>query len=302
MSFTSLNALNAFIAVARHRSYAGAARDLGVSTSALSQSVRQLEERLEVTLLTRTSRSVALTDAGERLLEQAGPAIDQAMESMRTAKAKRGEVTGRVRLTVPTAAVPLVLGRVLPRFAERYPKVVVEALVEDRFVDSVAEGLDAGIRLVEAIDRDMVHVRLTPATRLVIVGAPAYFARRGAPQKPADLLRHDCICIRWTPTGDPWPWDLERGKKAWRIPVRGPVITNSFELMRALAVAGVGLHYGLESLVAGELARGELRVVLEGYAPEVPGLFLYYPSSAQVSPALKALVAVAREVMGGRAP
>ncbi len=297
MAFTPLNALNAFIAVARHRSYAGAARDLEVSTSALSQSVRQLEERLGVPLLTRTSRSVSLTDAGQRLLENAGPAVDQALESLSTVKARRGEVTGRVRLTVPTAAVSLVLGRVLPKFAERHPKVAVEALVDDGFVDSVAEGLDAGIRLIEAIDRDMVRVRLTRATRVVVTGSPSYLARRGAPQKPADLLQHDCICMRWTSSGDPWPWELERGKKVWRVPVRGPVTTNNFELMTSLAVAGVGLYYALEPLIADELARGELRVVLEVYAPEVPGLFLYYPSRAQVSPALKAFVAVAREVL-----
>jgi DNA-binding transcriptional LysR family regulator len=152
MAFTPLNALNAFIAVARRLSYAAAAKDLGVSTSALSQSVRQLEERLGVTLLTRTSRSVALTDAGQRLLDHAGPAVDQALESLKTVKAKRGEVTGRVRLTVPTVAVTLVLARLLPRFVERHPKVEVEVGVDDRLVNTVAEGLDAGIRLIESID------------------------------------------------------------------------------------------------------------------------------------------------------
>lgn len=296
MAFTPLNSLNAFLAVARRLSYAAAAKDLGVSASALSQSVRQLEERLEVTLLSRTSRSVALTEAGRRLLEDAGPAVDQALESLRTVKAKPGEVTGRVRLTVPSAAVPMVLARLLPKLVERHPKVEVDVRVDDRLVDTVAEGLDAGIRLIEEIDRDMVHVRLTPKTRVVVVGAPKYLERRGTPQKPADLLHHDCICIRWHPKGEPWAWELERGKKTFRVPVRGPVTTNDFALMRTLAVAGVGLHYGLEPLVADELARGKLRIVLEAFAPEVPGLFLYFPSRAQVSPALKALVDVAREI------
>lgn len=294
MAFTPLNALNAFVAVARRLSYAAAAKDLGVSTSALSQSVRQLEERLEVTLLTRTSRSVALTDAGQRLLDHAGPAVDQALESLKTVKAKRGEVTGRVRLTVPTAAVTLVLARLIPKFVERHPKVEVEVRVDDRIVDTVAEGLDAGIRLIESIDRDMVHVRLSPPARLVVVGAPSYLERRGVPQKPADLLLHDCICMRWASSGEPWAWELERGKKTFRVPVRGPVTTNNFELMRNLAVAGVGLYYALEPTVEAEIARGQLRVVLEPYAPEVPGLFLYFPSRAQVSPALKAFVDVAR--------
>src|SRR6185295_645840 len=178
MAFTPLNALNAFIAVARRLSYAAAARELGVSTSALSQSVRQLEERLEVTLLTRTSRNVALTDAGHRLLENAGPAVDQALESLKTVRARRGEVTGRVRLTVPSVSVTMVLADLLPRFVARYAKVEVEVHVDDRLVNTVAGEFDAGIRLIEAIDRDMVHVRLSGPSRLVVAGAPTYFERK----------------------------------------------------------------------------------------------------------------------------
>jgi DNA-binding transcriptional LysR family regulator len=302
MAFTPLNALNAFVAVARRLSFAAAAKDHGVSPSALSQSVRQLEERLGITLLTRTSRSVALTDAGKRLLDNAGPAVDLALESLKTVKAKRGEVTGRVRLSVPSVAVPMVLARLLPKFVERYPKVEVEVRVDDRFVDTVAEGLDAGIRLIESIDRDMVHVRLSAPARIVVAGAPSYLERRGIPQKPADLLRHDCICIRmrWGSMGTPWAWELERGKKTWRVPVRGPVTTNSFDLMRLMAVSGMGLFYILEPTIADELANGQLRVVLAPYAPEVPGLFLYYPSRVQVSPALKAFVDLARTEMTER--
>jgi DNA-binding transcriptional LysR family regulator len=241
MAFTPLNSLNAFIAVARRLSYAAAARDLSVSTSALSQSVRQLEERLEVTLLTRTSRSVALTDAGHRLLENAGPAVDQALESLKTVKARRGEVTGRVRLTVPSVSVALVLTDLLPRFFAKYPKVQVEAHVDDRLVNTVAGEFDAGIRLIESIDRDMVHVRLTEKTRVVVTGAPSYLEKKGVPRKPQDLLHHDCICIRRDPTGEPWAWELERGKKTYRVPVQGPITTNDAGLMHGLAIAGVGL-------------------------------------------------------------
>lgn len=294
MAFTPLNSLNAFLAVARRLSYAAAARDLGISTSALSQSVRQLEERLEVTLLTRTSRNVGLTDAGHRLLENAGPAVDQALESLKTVKARRGEVTGRVRLTVPSISVPLVLLDLLPRFFARYPKVQVEAHVDDRLVNTVAGEFDAGIRLIESIDRDMVHVRLTGPTRVVVTGAPSYLEKKGVPLKPQDLLHHDCICIRRDPTGEPWAWELERGKKTYRVPVQGPITTNDPGLSQGLAVAGVGLLYSLEDRVAGDLAAGRLRLVLERYAPEVPGLYLYYPSRSQVSPALKAFVEVAR--------
>ncbi len=153
MAFTLLNALNAFVAVARRLSFAAAARDLGVSTSALSQSVRQLETRLGVPLLTRTSRSVALTDAGARLLEKAGPGVDQALESLNVVKAGGGEVTGRIRLTVPTVSVPMVLARLLPRFLERHPEVELDVQIDDRLVDPVASRFDAGIRLVESIER-----------------------------------------------------------------------------------------------------------------------------------------------------
>jgi DNA-binding transcriptional LysR family regulator len=296
MAFTPLNALNAFLAVARRRSFAAAARDLGVSTSALSQSVRQLEARVGVALLTRTSRSVALTDAGQRLLENAGPAVDQALESLKTVTAKRGEVTGRLKLSVPNAAVELVLSRLVPRFVERYPSVELDVRVENRFVDIVASGLDAGIRLVEAIDRDMVHVRLSGPARVVVVGAPSYLKRKGIPEKPTDLLQHDCLCVRWSEDGEPWAWELERGKKSWRVPVRGPVTTNDRELLLALALAGTGLLYAFEPTIVGEIARGRLRVVLEPYAANVPGLYLYFPSRAQVSPALRAFVALAREL------
>ncbi len=295
MAFTPLNALNAFLAVARRRGFAAAARDLGVSTSALSQSVRQLETRLGVALLTRTSRSVALTDAGQRLLENAGPAVDQALDSLKTVTARPGEVSGRVKISVPSAAVPLVLARLLPRFIDRHPNVEVDVCVDDGFVDIVSEGYDAGVRLVEAIDRDMVHVRLSPPCRVVVAGAPTYFKRRGVPQKPQELLQHDCICMRRAHGGEPFAWELERGKKTWRVPVRGSLTTNDPVLRRALALAGVGLIYTLEPVIEGELARRRLRVVLEPYAPSVPGLFLYFPSRAQISPAFRAFVDVARE-------
>jgi DNA-binding transcriptional LysR family regulator len=299
MAFTPLNALNSFIAVARRRSFAGAARDLGLSTSALSQSVRQLEARLGVTLLTRTTRSVALTEAGRRLLEHAGPAVEQALESLKHVSAGAGEITGRVRLTVPDMAAELILADLLPRFAERHPSVEVDVQVENRFVDIVGEGFDAGMRLTEAIERDMVQVRVMGPGRFVVAGAPAYLARRGTPQKPEELLRHACIGIS-TSSGARYAWELERGKRTWRIPVEGPVTTTGTDLRRQLALAGVGLVYTHEAQIAGDLRSGRLRLVLEHYAASVPGFFLYFPSRAQVSPALRAFVDVARELAVGR--
>ncbi|MDY7226514.1 LysR family transcriptional regulator [Hyalangium rubrum] len=300
MAFTPLNALNAFLAVGRRRSFAAAAADLGVSSSALSQSVRQLEARLGVPLLTRTTRSVALTDAGRRLLESAGPSVDQALEALKTAAAQPGEVTGRVRLSVPTVAIHPVVTPILTRFLSRYPKAEVDLRVEDRMVDIVAEELDAGIRMSETIERDMVQVRLSGAFRFVVAAAPSYLKRRGTPERPKDLLTHDCLCIRSATTGALYQWELERGQKSWRLPVHGPLVTNDAVVMRAMAEAGMGLMYAFEPDVAQQLKRGTLRLVLEPYAALVDGFFLYFPSRAQVSPAFRAFVDVAREVMPGR--
>jgi DNA-binding transcriptional LysR family regulator len=298
MSFTPLNALNAFLAVGRLRGFGAAAAELGVSPSALSQSVRQLEGRLGVPLLTRTTRSVALTDAGRRLFETAGPAVAQAIEALRTSTARPGEVTGKLRLTVPALAVPFVIKPVLPRFLARFPKVEVEVTVEDRIVDIVAEGRDAGIRFTEAIERDMVQVRLTDAFRFVVVGAPDYLERRGIPAAPKDLLAHDCICYRSSTTGAVYFWELERGPKSWRVPIHGPITTNDTRVMTDMAEAGMGLIYAFEPEVMAQLKRGSLRIVLEPYAATVPGFFLFFPGRAQVSPALRAFVDVAREVTG----
>jgi DNA-binding transcriptional LysR family regulator len=208
-----------------------------------------------------------------------------------------GEVTGRVRLSVPSSAVGLVLARLLPTFLARHPKVEAEVQVENRFVNIVAEGLDAGIRLSEAIERDMVQVRLTEPGRFVVAGAPSYLSLRGTPQKPRDLLQHDCIGIRASQHGARYAWELERGKKTWRVPVQGSVTTNDPHLMRLLALEGVGLIYLFEPEITDELRLGRLRLVLEPYAAAVPGFFLYFPSRSQVSPAFRAFVDVAREMI-----
>ncbi|RKG77210.1 LysR family transcriptional regulator [Corallococcus exercitus] len=296
MNTAPFTQLQVFLAVARLRSFSGAARELGVSTAAVSQSVRQLEEQLRVVLLTRTTRSVALTDTGRRLVEEAGPAVGQALTALREVSAQPGESVGRVRLTVLTAAVPYVIAPVVPTFRARHPRVELEVVVEDRFVDIVAEGYDAGVRLSEAIERDMVQVRLTDAFRFVVVGSPAYLARHGTPQRPEDLLRHECITFRSQTTGALYPWELERGRRNWRVPVRGGVISNDLHLPATLAEAGVGLAYAFEPAAAEPLRTGRLVRVLEAYAPIVPGFFLYYPSRAQRSAPLRLFVEAAREL------
>lgn len=295
MKTSPLPQLQVFVTVARLRSFSAAARELSVSTSAVSQAVKQLEEQLGVTLLRRTTRSVSLTEAGQRLLDGVGPALEQALATFHNVASQPDEIGGRLRLSVPRAAVPLVIAPMLPTFRRRYPRVEVEVVIDDRFVDLVAEGYDAGVRLSEAIERDMVQVRLTDPFRFVVVGSPSYLERHGAPQRPEDLLRHECIVLRAPSTGTLYAWELERGQRTWRVPVRGCVITNDGTLMVRLAEEGLGMIYALEPLIEEPLRAGRLRRVLEDFAPTVPGFFLYYPSRAQRSPTLRLFVDVVRE-------
>jgi DNA-binding transcriptional LysR family regulator len=288
--------LQAFLTVARHHSFSGAARDLAVSRSAVSHTVRQLEEQLGVVLLARTTRSVSLTDAGRRLVDTAGPSLAQVVAALAEISARPGETVGRVRLTVPPMAAPFVLEPVLPTFRTRHPRVEVEVVLEDRFVDIVAEGYDAGVRLSESIQRDMVQVRLTDSFRFVVVGSPAYLARHGKPERPEDLLRHECITFRSHTTGALYAWELERGHKNWRVPVRGGVVCSDVRLIASLAEQGLGLMYILEPLVLEALRKGRLERVLERYAPTVPGFFLYFPSVARRSAPLRLFVEAAREL------
>lgn len=295
MKTAVLPQLHVFLEVARQRSFSGAARSLGVSTAAVSQSVRQLEEQLRVVLLTRTTRSVSLTEAGRRLVDGAGPALSQAMAALQQVSAQPGEAVGKLKLSVPRAALPFLITPVLPIFRERHPRVDVEVVVDERFVDIVAEGYDAGVRLSEAIERDMVQVRLTDAFRFVIVGTPGYLERHGVPQRPEDLLRHECITFRMQSTGALYAWELEKGRRNWRVPVRGGVVTNDNATSVALAGEGLGLAYAFEPTVKALLQEQRLVRVLEAYAPTVPGFFLYYPSRSQRSVPLRLFVETARE-------
>lgn len=295
-----LHQLHTFLAVARLRSFTAAARELGVSTPAVSQAVRQLEEQLRVVLLTRTTRSVSLTDEGRRLVDTAGPPLGQALVALGEISARPGETVARLRLSVPNAAVPSVIEPVLPELRQKHPRLQVEIVAEDRFVDIVAEGYDAGIRLSESIERDMIQVRLTKEFRFIVVGAPKYFDRHGTPERPEDLLGHECITFRSPSTKALYAWELERGKRVWRVPVRGGVVTNSSALRFALVERGLGLAYVFEPMVEDALREGRLRRVLEPYAATVPGFFLYYPSRAQRSPALRLFVETAKAKLRAR--
>lgn len=290
--------LQMFLAVARHRSFSAAARELGVSTAAVSKSVKQLEEQLRVVLLTRTTRSVSPTDAGTQLIAEAGPAMRQAQDALVRVAAKPGEVVGRVKLSVGRMAIPFLIDPVLPTFRARHPRIDLEIIVDERLVDIVGEGYDAVVRLSESIDRDMVQIRVTDPFRFVVVGSPAYFKNHGTPRKPEDLLGHECIAFRQPSTGALYAWELERGRRTWRVPVRGGVVTNEPELAVRLAEQGLGLTYTFEPWVTESARAGRLTVVLDAYAPTLPGFFLCYPSRAQSSPALRLFVEVVKELTG----
>jgi DNA-binding transcriptional LysR family regulator len=297
MSALPFAQLQAFLAVARRRSFSAAARDLGVSRSAVSQSVRQLEEQLRVALVARTTRSVSLTDAGRRLVDGAAPALAQAAATLTEVSAKPGEPVGRLRLSVPRVAVPFVIEPVLPTFRLRYPRVEVELVAEDRLVDIVAGGFDAGIRDGELVERDMVSVRLTSALRYIVVATPDYLKRRGTPQRPEDLLEHECVVFRSPTTGAAYAWEFERGRKKWRVPVGGGVVSNDGLLCASFAKLGLGLAYIVEPYVLAELRSGQLQAVLGPFAPTTRGYFLYFPSRSQQSRPLQLFVETAKELL-----
>jgi DNA-binding transcriptional LysR family regulator len=288
--------LQVFLAVARLRSFSGAARELAVSRSAVSQAVQHLEQQLRVVLLARTTRSISLTEAGKRLVESAGPAVRQTVAAMTEVSAQPGETVGRVRLSVPRAAMPFVITPVMPTFRARHPRIEVEVSLEDRLVDIVAEGYDAGVRMSDSIQRDMVQVRLTDAFRFVVVGAPSYLKQHGTPERPEDLLRHECITFRSRTTGTLYAWELERGRRTWRVPVRGGVVGDDGQVLLSMAEQGVGLTYVFEPMVMEQLRTGRLKLVLDAYAATVPGFFIYFPIRAQRSGPLRLFVDAAKEL------
>jgi DNA-binding transcriptional LysR family regulator len=290
-------ALESFLAVVRRKSFSGAARDLGLSPSALSQAVRNLEARVGIPLLARTTRAVNLTEAGERLHRRLAPALEAAREAVRDLSPSPSAVRGRLRLNVPRLAIGPVLRPLLATFCERFPAVEVDVSIDERLVDIVAAGFDAGIRLSEAMERDMVAVRLTPRFRFVVVGSPRYLARHGTPVEPRDLLQHRCVQFRYPTAGTLYRWELEKNGRLVELAVRGQLSTNNDELLLQAALDGVGLAYVSEPAALPLLRQRRLRVVLPDWACSVPGLFLYFPRGAQQTPTLRAFLDTARELL-----
>jgi DNA-binding transcriptional LysR family regulator len=289
MKRADLPGLAIFAAVAAERSFRGAARTLGVSVSAVSHAVCALEASLEVRLLARTTRAVALTEAGQELLAQLEPALSSIAEAVEVASASQRHISGAIRITTPRSAAEMILTPLAARFVQAYPAVSVELAVEDGFTDIVAAGFDAGVRLGESLHQDMVATPLGPLQRAAIVGAPAYFETRKIPTAPSDLHDHLCIRRRFA-GGGIYRWELERQGEAVEVAVDGPLALNDDRLIVEAALRGAGLAFAFEAQVAAYLAEGRLIRVMEDWTPSFPGFFLYYPSRKFLRPALRAFM------------
>jgi DNA-binding transcriptional LysR family regulator len=284
-----LSVLSAFLVVAEERSFTRAAKRLNISTSGLSHAIRRLEEQIGVRLLTRTTRSVSPTDAGEQLLAHLRPALADIRGTLTSLSGLQTTPVGRVRLLCPRLAAKTVLAPRLGRFALDYPDVELDITTDDSRVDLVSAGFDAGIQFGEYIAQDMVAVRVSPDLRPAIVAAPAYFASRAKPTEPRDVLRHRCIGFRHRGESK-YRWEFDKGDQSLAISVSGSLTVDDLDLVIHAALDGAGLAWVAEDRIAQHLATGELVRVLEDWCPPFPGFFLYYPSRKQQPAALAAVI------------
>ena len=285
----ALDGVEAFLSVARHRSFRRAAADLGVTPSAISQAIRGLEVRIGSALFARTTRSVGLTEAGERFRSRAAPAYEELVAAGAAARGLGERPMGLLRISVPRGVVPLLLQPVIASFCEAYPEVELEIAASEELVDLVAGGFDAGVRLGQFLEADMVAVRLTPAFRFVVVGAPGYFERRAAPERIEELQEHACLRLRGS-NGAIARWRLLEDGRPIEIGVTGPLIANDYPTLLGAAQEGVGLAQVPEPMTLAPAAAGKLRIVLTTLSPTIPGVFLYHPGRRQVLPKLRAFI------------
>ena len=285
----ALDGVEAFLAVAQHRSFRRAAAELGVTPSAISQAVRALEARLGAVLFIRTTRSVGLTDAGERFLARARPAFEELVAASGAARELGQKPAGLLRLTVPRSVVPILLEPLIASFCQAYPEIEVELAASEELVDLAAGGFDAGIRMGQFINPDMVAVRLTKPFPFAIVGSPDYLARRGRPKRPDDLREHACLRLRRS-NGGLAPWSLNDNGRSIELAVSGSFIGHDFPTLVGAAVEGVGLAQVPAPLVSGAVKEKKLVRVLDAFASTTPGVFLYYPGHRQIMPKLRAFI------------
>jgi DNA-binding transcriptional LysR family regulator len=282
--------LLAFLAIAKERSFTKAAAKLGVSQSALSHTIRGLEEGLGLRLLTRTTRSVSPTEAGERLLRTVGPRFDEIKTELAALSELRDKPAGAIRITAGEHADEAILWPAVARLLPNYPDIKIEIIVDYGLTDIVAERYDAGIRLGEQVAKDMIAVRIGPDMRMAVVGSPSYFAKQKRPKTPQDLTAHDCINLRLPTYGGLYVWEFEKGGRELKVRVEGRLVFNNIALRLSAALAGLGLAYLPEDQVQAHLAEGRLVRVLADWCPPFSGYHLYYPSRRQTSPAFALIV------------
>jgi len=294
MTHTKVDDLQAFLAVARDQSFTKAAARLGVTPSALSHTIRALEERLGVRLLARTTRNVAPTEAGDKLMRSIAPLFEQIAAEVEALGELRDKPAGTIRITCTDDTIELYLRPLLSGFLKRYPDITLELFVDYGFTDIVEERFDAGIRLGEAVSKDMIAVRISPDWRLAVVGSPAYFERCPPPKTPYELTNHTCVNIRHRPSGAIYAWEFEKDGKAFTVKGEGQLVFNSIVHVLNGAIDGIGLAYVPEALAAPYLADGRLTEVLADWCPYFQGFHLYYPHRRQASPAFSAFVDAVR--------
>jgi len=292
----NLNELLYFLAIARERSFTKAAAKLGLSQSALSHTIRDLEERLGVRLLTRTTRSVAPTQAGERLLRNLAPHFDEIEAELASLSDLREKPSGTIRITATDYAADTILWPKLMKLLRAYPDIKVEIIVDYGLTDIVAQRYDAGVRAGEQVAKDMIAVRIGPDMRMAVVGAPSYFRKRTEPKRPQDLIGHNCINLRLTTHGGLYAWEFEKGDRELKVRVEGQLAFNGTLQMLNAALAGFGLAYVPEDLAQPHVAKGRLKRVLEDWCQPYSGYHLYYPSRRQATPAFALLVKTLRYV------
>ncbi|EFE98292.1 LysR family transcriptional regulator [Serratia odorifera] len=286
--------LRAFVAIAEHGSFARAAAHLGMSASALSQTLRNLETRLGVRLLNRTTRSVAPTEAGAQLWERLRPLMANLDAAVAQVIDQRQQPAGLLRLNITRVAAMHFLAPRISAFNAQYPDITLDLNVEDKLVDIVAGGFDAGVRLHEKLDKDMVAIKLGGELRMRVVAAPNYLSRYGEPQTPRDLLQHRCLNYRWPTNGNLYRWEFERGAEKLDIAVEGPLVVNEPEILVQAAIDGMGIAYLFEHQIAAGLAERRLLPLLDDWTPPFPGFYLYYPANRQMPRPLRAFIDFAR--------
>lgn len=285
-----LDGLVAFLTVAEHQSFSAAAARLGVSPSAVSQQIRHLEQRLGIVLFNRTTRSVGLTEAGRRYLEKIAPSLRELVAASDEIGDPDAEPSGLLRLNVPRAGYMIVLQPVLRAFLDAHPRISVELSLDNRLVDIVASGFDAGIRFGDLVEKDMVAVKIGPPVRAFVVAAPGYLAAHGTPVHPRDLLQHACIGFRHVTTGQIERWSFARGGERIELQVSGRVILNDSSALVQAALDGLGIAYMINGYIERFIAEGRLARVLASWSPPLPGLMLYYPDRRRVPPKLRAFI------------